>query len=385
MISHLPIRSGEKVKLVLLQGGYDNTDVLNQSAYVYSGGILSPAFLPISAKYNDYGSVKDIVQDWNHDTVLAELKKRFGNTIKVDMGSEIEDWTLDQLIDGIERGGVRQPASYLVINEDKPEHVGLAEQWLAMEDREMTSYERQNSEQYGMDFMTLINMKNTHEVANYILEHDAKTPSLYRNWKPLDLSFVMIRQDIWDACVRIGSNDGGYWNDREETLPGGEKKYYITGSEFTSRQWEKFTKHLKPMFTPDQMAAFKARLEADEKDEEARAELLEALSSRHLMTDSYVFSRMSGESRGLWADHRYIEHASTVKEDPAAMQDIYKQWSELYLVNGVISATRRGWMIQPGAGSQHEGWDMHLALAEEVREICEEMGRDEEEEEDDDE
>ena len=107
MLSNLPIISGDKVKLVFLRSPYGKVDVFNGSGYCYPTGILSPAFLAISGQYDDYGTVEDVVKDWNYNLIENFLKEKLGNVLKVDGKQKIfSNWTLEEIIRGIERGGL---------------------------------------------------------------------------------------------------------------------------------------------------------------------------------------------------------------------------------------------------------------------------------------
>ncbi len=121
MVTRLPILFGEKVKLFLLFNKnveycskYDEVSVLNTSGIVSSNSMLTPAFFPISGEYDDYGSVEEIVEDLNYSIILKVLKEKFGSKIKIDMGDVLEDWSLYDVIKGIERGGCRDAPSYWV-------------------------------------------------------------------------------------------------------------------------------------------------------------------------------------------------------------------------------------------------------------------------------
>jgi hypothetical protein len=118
MVSHLPIESGEKVKLFFLYNistyyGNDHKkpDILNCSGFVYSNDMLSPAFLPISGEYDDYGSIEEIVKDFNYEIILNTLKEMFKSKIKVD-DEEKTEWDLNDVIRGIERGGCSDSPQY---------------------------------------------------------------------------------------------------------------------------------------------------------------------------------------------------------------------------------------------------------------------------------
>lgn len=71
-ITNLPIFSGQPVAFFLLtqveKGFYDH-------GFSYSNTLWSPRALPVMAIYNDYGSVADVVDDWNADFILQCLKK----------------------------------------------------------------------------------------------------------------------------------------------------------------------------------------------------------------------------------------------------------------------------------------------------------------------
>ncbi len=118
MVSHLPIESGEKVKLVFLfniSTQYSNDrklpSILNCSGFVYPNDMLSPAFFPISGKYDDYGTIKNIIKDFNYDIIEQYLRKTFKSTIKVD-NEKKSKWSLNDIIRGIERGGSSNNPQY---------------------------------------------------------------------------------------------------------------------------------------------------------------------------------------------------------------------------------------------------------------------------------
>ena len=75
MISNLPIIYGEKIKLVLLE--VQNGRELNSSGVTYPYDIMTPLFMPISGKYNDYGMIGDIKEDWNYKIIESYIKENF--------------------------------------------------------------------------------------------------------------------------------------------------------------------------------------------------------------------------------------------------------------------------------------------------------------------
>ena len=59
-----------------------------------------------------------------------------------------------------------------------------------------------------------------------------------------------------------------------------------------------------------------------------------------------------------------------IEGDEKMREDILKRYTEFTCISSFLSETRRGWMVQPGAGSQHDGWETHLMLAEKLVELC---------------
>jgi hypothetical protein len=72
-ISQLPILAGEKVKaFLLIQSDYNKE--IKGSGTSYPSEYFLPWFFPVSAEYNDYGSVENIVMDWNAKYMLKTFK-----------------------------------------------------------------------------------------------------------------------------------------------------------------------------------------------------------------------------------------------------------------------------------------------------------------------
>lgn len=101
MISNLPIMSGEKIKLIILQTFISKKEI-SSSSFCYPTDLMFPTFLAISGKYNDYGNIKDIKKDWNYEIIEKVLKERYSE-IKAD--DEVKtDFGLEDILHGIERG-----------------------------------------------------------------------------------------------------------------------------------------------------------------------------------------------------------------------------------------------------------------------------------------
>jgi hypothetical protein len=127
MISNLPILDGEETKLVFLFSPHrDKITLSNTSGHHYATDFLKPAFFPITGTYNDYGVIEDIQKDWNYDLIINFLKSKY-KSIQVEK-KEIEDYTLEDIIRGIERGSLNleekddilkpSPFSFVFIRKD---------------------------------------------------------------------------------------------------------------------------------------------------------------------------------------------------------------------------------------------------------------------------
>ena len=276
MISNLPIISGEKIKLVLLQVGYDGGSIIGKSGYVYSNGMMAPAFLPLNGDYNDYGSIENVEEDWNYKIIESFLKSKFG-TIEAD-GKEMTEWGLMDLIDGIERGNPK----FKVKDE----------------------------------------------------------------WKSCGLSMVMIRQDVWDMCVHIQSGNEDYWNPDRKGDP--SAPYQISGTSWANREFDKFIERNKVVYS-DPM-------------EELRASLMRM--------NETIFSSAYGEGKSLLSNTEYKKLCIDNKDDVEFTQDVKKRWIEQQMVEGCISNLRKGWMIQPGSGSQNSDWNIYDKFYQGVSKIC---------------
>ena len=285
MISNLPIIHGEKIKLVFLQKGYNKQSIIGESGYVYSTGIMCPAFLPITGEYDDYGSVENFEEDWNYEKIESTLRTKFGNIIYVD-GIEKADWKLIDLINGIERTG---------------------------EYTEQPQY-------YNPNNGTKLNC---------------------------DLSFVMIRQDVWDLCVEIQGGREVYSNpdySNNENQP-----YQINGEKYGKRVFNTFIESIRKEF--------------DNPFDEFKYLMTIERELRHIFSDSF-------ESKPYMFNYRTL--CKIRKNEDIFLQDIKKRWYEQLMINSILQNLRKGWMIQPGAGSQTSDWDLYTKFNNGVNLICNE-------------
>lgn len=282
MISNLPILSGDEIKLVILQDGFDKS-IFGEAAYVYSTGLLSPAFFPISGIYNYYGGIEDIKHDWNYQIIEECLKEKFGPTLLLDKDIK-EDWILEDLLAGIERGSPKYK-------------------------------NRRSSYMKGEEFLDI------------------------------KLSTVMIRKEVWDICVNIQKKQENYWNDKKIS---DSDPYYITGEQWTKEEFTKFLSIYQKEYSSE--------------IEKMKAELRDGWNT--------IFDPR-GESKWMIGASRYKEFAKININNKELIESLELYWSEQKMVEGCLSCLRKGWMIQPGAGSQHSGWSQHLEFNKEIINICE--------------
>lgn len=157
-LSGLPITEGDKVKLVFLLPRYRSMTIEGLSSYCGSTSVLTPCLLPITGEYNDYGSIENIVEDWNTDIVFKSLKDYLGDKILID-GVEHIHYTLTDVIDGIIQGNMK----YFKLNKVESEYYRL--------------YRREDK---------LVNIPDGEQ-------RDSK------------LAFFMILEDVWNNVVNYGS------------------------------------------------------------------------------------------------------------------------------------------------------------------------------------
>lgn len=114
-VSQLPITGGTKVKaFLLLQSKY--TKEVKGSGSCYSSEYFRPWFFPVTAEYNDYGSIENIQEDWNTKYMLETFQKWLAaGEVKIlgDEKAEINSpgirkfKILENVFDCVERGALQ--------------------------------------------------------------------------------------------------------------------------------------------------------------------------------------------------------------------------------------------------------------------------------------
>jgi hypothetical protein len=323
MISNLPIIYGEKVKLVLIRKAISSSRLFNSSGYVYSHDIFTPSFFPLTGVYNDYGMIEGCIEDWNYKLIEDYFKKLFGEKIIAD-GETKTTWNLIDVLDGVERNDLKYYG--------KPTREDLQRQAMAVKACEVYGKQGYSSEKVEKEWLELRDM-NTDEIL-----------------RQANLSFVLIREDIWN---HIANNYVGEFYNRDAKSPN-DPDFYLSAKRYCRIEFEKGIMRVEKM---------KMLLAKDKKDSEAiLKEVAELLSIGGAMG---IFTR---ENLDFIAPEIY--DAIAIDGDKERREEVLKMYSEFTAISSFLSETRRGWMVQPGAGSQHEGWETHLILAEKLVELC---------------
>jgi hypothetical protein len=325
MISNLPIISGEKIKLVILRKAISSGRLFNSSAYVYSHDIFTPSFFPISGVYNDYGMIEGVEEDWNYKLIEDYFKNLFGEKIIAD-GETKTDYTLIDILDGIERCDLKYYG--------KPTKEDLKRKAMADEAIKVYSKDGFSSEKIEKEWRDLANMDITETL------------------RQANLSFVMIREDIWNHIT--DNYKGEFYNRDAKGVE--DPDFYLTAKKFCKQEFEKGLAR-----------AEKINVLLNNK-ELKKAEVMKEITE--LLTSGYALGIFTRQNLDFIAPELYDK--VVLDGDKEIREDVLKRYTEFTCISSFLSETRKGWMVQAGAGSQHDGWDMHLMLAEKIANLCKE-------------
>lgn len=305
MISHLPIECGDEIKLVIIRRNRKE-DGFCGSAYCYPNGIFVPSFLPLEGTYDDYGGIENINEDWNYNIITEYIKKNF-QSIKVN-GKEIKNFSIEDVLEGLKCGELE------VYRELDKKRVEMAK-------KVIETYEKNGG------FSSEKVEKEWRDIAN---------TDVLAQWRKSNMSFVMIRKDVWDElCAGFV---GEFYNNEAKSI--NDKDFYLSAREWCKRKFEKTLMLYKSGNT----------------------------SKKDLVEFNEVFHQSYAGSGQVLAADEYSKYMFNKESDK---EDVLKQWTETEIINSILGQTRRGWMIQTGAGSQHTSFEEHLRLCKIVEKICE--------------
>lgn len=105
MVSNLPIHDNENVKIFILEK--NNYGGKHSGTITYPTDEYTPLSLPLNAKYNGYGSVEKVEEDFNYDIVISYFKSDYSK-LKNEDNEEIlldDEFSMEYFFSIIERLG----------------------------------------------------------------------------------------------------------------------------------------------------------------------------------------------------------------------------------------------------------------------------------------
>lgn len=134
-VSQLPILAGCNVKaFLMLQSEFHSA--ISGSGSNYTTDFFRPWFFPVSAEYNDYGSIENIQKDWNSKYMLATFQAwlKEGKIVILHDDAEVNDPDIDafekleNVFDCVERGA-------LIFNHTSERFDREQEKWVPVEQK----------------------------------------------------------------------------------------------------------------------------------------------------------------------------------------------------------------------------------------------------------
>jgi len=307
-ISNLPITWNEPVKLVFLQGEYK---YFGMSAFYDATDFMAPAFLPIDAIYNDYGSVENVKENWNTEIITKYFKRRYGSQVKHKHNKEeLVETTIENVTYLIERG---LSNSVEILEQYTPTDIGPA--------------------------------PDQNDMEKYKEWLDKYIDNTKKDKKPL--SFVLVRKDVWDKLVTVmGNYKNGFYHSFHVELDDYGKK--LTFKEFL-------------------LFELNAKLEKY-KESKNITDPIKRLTFDLIKADLSPFREQYSKENTILANE-YHEYFFNNIDNEKLKNQIINDWLEYKLINLFMNYTRKAWSLHPGAGSQNTGWNLYAAFSKVINEI----------------
>ncbi len=150
-------------------------------------------------------------------------------------------------------------------------------------------------------------------------------------WRIPTYNMVMIRADVWNNICKEHKTE--YYKDDEDRKT--KDDYYQTAQEWVDKRFRKY--------------------------EEAQAD---SLASMFLIYDNPL--NMGGYAGGNFM-FMYDLYYPALKNN---IKFFKKAFTEFMLIDSFLGATRKGWMVVSGAGSQSAAWESYQLLNKIVEEVC---------------
>lgn len=146
-------------------------------------------------------------------------------------------------------------------------------------------------------------------------------------------NFVMIREDIWNNICKEHKTE--FWKEKEDQI--GKDDYYQTAQEWVNKKFQKYKKYKENIFTRNsELLSFSNPLD------------------------------MGGYAGGT---NMFMQSLYFSKLDDS-LDYFQKLFTESVIIDSFLGATRKGWMIVSGAGSQSSEWESYKLLNKIVENIC---------------
>lgn len=169
---------------------------------------------------------------------------------------------------------------------------------------------------------------------------DLANMDVSEQWRNPGINFVMIRKDVWDSIIKEHKTE--FWKESEFRTH--DKDYYQTAQEWVECRFKKYKEAkglLKSFENPISTGGYDG-------------------GTRMFMSGFYSECL-------LQCDDEQLDYIKTL-------------FTEMIIIDSFLSATRKGWMVVSGAGSQSTEWESYKLLNRIVDNICDEQMKEEDEE-----
>ncbi len=270
-ISGLPIGAGDKVRYLLLTKNPFYTEG-GHNCYIH--GVWFPRTFPLRAEYNDYGSIENIQEGPMRNVILEALQidlieQGWGENTCHDVPTT-KDMTFDELLEAVQEGRCK------------------------VSDRAFPNFIKEQ-------------LKKT-------LDNESDDVWPRRQAKQLAISQAMIREDVWDALLRMKAD--------ETTLA-----YWKTMLRVECAEW----------------------LKGD------------SLSRMTEFTGSAFFREAATNTVGL-AKHLELLLKRSIRTGQAIEDWILDDIAEFYFIQSILSNCRYQWHPSSSSGPQFGEWKEHVEL-----------------------
>ena len=333
-LTQLPIRAGEKVRLVFItESPYKDESQRNLAGYCYTTGMYFPRGIPIRGEYNDYGGIDDIVPSFAHERMIAAFKEdcvpspfNHERDKYVDRNSlDPEKITFEYVLDRAQEGCLNVYDGH----SDK-----------------LSKYEHEVWDAKIKNADALISGRKSVPVPEKPVIDDRRK---------LAVGYVLIREDMYQAM--LNTTIPKRWSNDEVIT---KQNYHDAAKTFL----EKLRKHAVELEVNDVRRAYRKLFSG-----------LDASGERNMFTER--ISIMSGIpfQRNLsdFSDFIYEQVEAGVSPDDPKIVELVAEMADFMFFTTCLDYARKGWHPQTGAGSQNDEVAVQASLARAVLKHAEEV------------